>query len=368
MTIGPFDPRLAALAPPARDFGSDNRAPMCGAALNALVDSNATARDDSYGADSWTSRASAALATHFSTPVEVTWVPTGTVANMVAIGAARPGPAACILVAEDAHMRLDEAGAIERAWGTPLVPIPTPEGKLTVEAVETILKALASNSSFSPDPAILAITLISESGRTYTPSEIGRLCRLAHSHGMTVHIDGARFANALAAQPGLNSIFELGAETVVVGGTKNGLHTVEAIVTADPVRTRLVRRAAKQLGAVTSKQRFLTAPAAGCLEGRCWLGHATNANLVATQIGDGLTRIGLEAWRPIDGNLVFVRLGDEELAEALNAWCRVSHWGPDGLVRLACAWDHRADDATRIVAGIAALCVPRTQDNADKPT
>lgn len=351
-----FDDRLARLPAPGRDFGSDNRAPACPAALAALVEASAAPRAGSYGEDPWTARASQALASMFTLrpdALEVLWVPTGTAANVVAVGACRPGPGAAVVCAEDAHVRVDEAGALERAWGTPLVPVASPDGKVRPDALAEVLDALEANFPFSPDPAVLTVAQATESGRVYTLDELSALVGVASARGMATVLDGARFANARAARAELADVFDAGVAAVVVGGTKNGLPSGEAVVVADPAAARAARRAQKQLGHTVSKSRFLAAPAAGCLEAGCFLDHARTANAAARRLADGLGALGVALWRPVEANLVFAHL-DDAAAAALDAWCHVSAWAP-GVVRLACAWDHTGEDCDRLLAGVAAL-------------
>jgi len=345
---------LIPLKAPERDFGSDNRSGMAPDALAALLAANDTPRSASYGRDEFTNVAAEAISSIFGREVFVTFTPTGTAANISAVGALLDGPGSAVVGAHDAHIRVDEAGAIERAWGVPVVPVPTTAGKLDPEALREVLAGLAGNAPFSPTPSVLSITNLSETGRVLTCDDLVRLTALARSHGLRVHIDGARFANALAAEPGLSRIFEIGVDTLALGGAKNGQGPVEAVVTCDAAVHLKVQRAAKQIGAAASKMRFLTAGLAASIASGEFAQNASAANAAAARLAANLTAAGLVPELPAEGNLVFVRL-NPELVEPLDRWCHVSHWDGRGLVRLACSFDHTTEDVDRLAVGMAHL-------------
>jgi threonine aldolase len=346
---------LTGLPAPERDFGSDNRSSVAPIALAALIDANHE-RAASYGEDPHTRDAARAVAHWLDHDVEITWVPTGTAANIVGIGALLDGPGSCVLCPSDGHVRVDEAGAIERAWGVPLIPVPVRDGKLTVTDVAASIAGLRGNGICSPAPCVLVLTQTSELGRVYAPEEIEALCRLAHEHGLRVHVDGARWANAVVANDALRNPFALGVDTLALGGTKNGQGPVEALVsrTDAPQIGRRVRRGAKQLGYTASKLRYWTAPLAASITSGEYDECARTANLRAAELADALTARGVAPIYPVEANLVYVRISVEHVNE-LEAWCHVSPWDASGLVRLACSWDHTPTDVERLADGLAAL-------------
>ena len=327
-----------------RDFGSDNRARVCPAAARSWHEANDRSRADSYGSDTWTRLACGLVGGLFDDvgADQVLWVPTGTAANMVAVGSCQPGPGAAVVCASDAHIRVDEAGAIERAWGTPLVCVPPAGGRLEAGAIEAVLDRLQRNAGFSPHPAVLALTVPTEAGRTYTLDEIAGFVEIAGRQGAQVVLDGARFANALARDRSLSAVLDTGVAAVVVGGTKNGLPAGEAVVFADHERARFGRRAAKQLGHVLSKGRFLAAGAVGCLGEGCFLTHAEDANATARSLADKLVAGGVELAWEVDANLVFARL-DGGRARRAREVAGAYDW-ESGLVRFVGCWDHTGDD------------------------
>lgn len=346
---------LTTLPAPERDFGSDNRSPIAPRALSALIEAN-YGRVASYGADEHTADAVRAVADWLNQDVDVTWVPTGTAANIVGIGALLSGPGTCVLCPADGHVRVDEAGAIERAWGVPLIPVPVCDGKLTVSDVKASITALHANGIFAPTPSVLTLTQTSELGRVYTPDEIEALCQLAHDHGLRVHVDGARWANAAVDNDALRNPFALGVDTLALGGTKNGQGPVEAVVSrADAPDIGLrVRRGAKQLGYTASKMRYWTAPIVASITSGEYDDCARTANQRAKDLADALVARGVLPVYPVEANLVYVRITTRRVDD-LEAWCHVSHWDGDGLVRLACSWDHTETDIERLADGIATL-------------
>lgn len=342
------------LPAPCRDFGSDNRSGISPAALSGLLLANKEGRADSYGKDTETKEANEAMADLFDQEVYVVWVPTGTAANVTAISSLVQGPGECVLLAEDSHIRVDECGAIERTCGLPLVGLQTTGGLLRVDSLKSTIERLHANAPFSPKPGILSIAEISETGRRHGLDLIDDLCREAKKNNMFVHIDGARFANALVEDRELVHIFETGVSTLAFGGTKNGQGPVEAVVTTSKeIHTKLMR-AAKQFGYTLSKSRFATAGIRNSLQSGEFMRNAEAANDKAKDLSDLLTAGGLPVAVPTDGNLVFVRV-PVAAAAIVDSWSHISTWDDNGLIRLACAWDHETEDISRLAAGILSV-------------
>lgn len=339
------------LPAPYKDFGSDNRSGISPAALSGLILANKEGRADSYGKDTETREANEAMADLFDQEVYVVWVPTGTAANVTAISSLIQGPGECVLLAEDSHIRVDECGAIERTCGLPLVALQTTGGLLRVDSLKSTIERLNTNAPFSPTPSILSIAEISETGRRHGLNLIADLCQEAKRNNMSVHIDGARFANALAEDRELVHIFKAGVSTLSFGGTKNGQGPVEAVVTTSKEIHSKLMRAAKQLGYTLSKSRFATAGIKNSLQSGEFMHNARAANAKAKELSDLLTAGGLPVAVPTDGNLVFVRV-PVEAAAIIDSWSHISTWDANGLIRLACAWDHETEDISRLAEGI----------------
>lgn len=342
------------LPAPCRDFGSDNRSGMSPAALSGMILANKEGRADSYGEDTESKEALEALRDLFDQEVYAVWVPTGTAANVTAIGSLVQGPGECVLLAEDSHIRVDECGAIERICGLPLVALKTDNGLLRVDSVKYTIERLHANAPFSPKPSVLAIAEISETGRRHGLNLIDDLCHEAKRNNMSVHIDGARFANALVEDEELVHIFEAGVSTLAFGGTKNGQGPVEAVVTTSKEIYTNLLRAAKQFGYTQSKSRFATAGIKNSLRSGEFMHNARAANDKAKELGDLLQAGGLPVAIPTDGNLVFVRVPAVAVA-TINSWSRIYKGDENGLIRLACSWDHETTDVLRVANGILSV-------------
>ena len=339
------------LPAPYRDFGSDNRSGISPDALSGIILANKEVRADSYGKDTESNEAEETLRGLFNQEVYAVWVPTGTAANVAAISSLVQGPGECVLLAEDSHIRVDECGAIERICGLPLIALQTNSGLLQVDNLKSTIERLHTNAPFSPTPSILSIAEISETGRRHGLDLIADLCREAKKNNMSVHIDGARFANALVEDRELIHIFEAGVSTLSFGGTKNGHGPVEAVVTTSKETHTKLMRAAKQFGYTLSKSRFATAGIKNSLQSGEFMHNAKAANGKAKELSDLLTAGGLPVFVPTDGNLVFVRV-PVAAAAIIDSWSHISTWDDNGLIRLACAWDHETEDITRLADGI----------------
>jgi len=260
----------AALAP---QFASDNYAGVCPEAWTALAAAN-VGHAPGYGADDWTQAAADAIRAAFEADCEVFFVFNGTAANALALAAICRNTDAIICHAL-AHVNVDECGAPEFfTGGAKLLTVDLPHAKLTPEAVAAL--AVTPHDEHSSRPRALALTQATELGTLYTPQELRALCATAHARGMKVQLDGARFANAVAAQEcaPADISWRAGVDVLCLGGTKNGLPFGEAIVFFDrPLAEEFARRR-KQGGQLASKMRFVAAPWLGALQDGAWLRHA----------------------------------------------------------------------------------------------
>jgi threonine aldolase len=319
--------------------------------MAAMVHAN-NGRASSYGNDQSTIDAELAIASMFVGETHTTWVPTGTAANVTGIGALVAGPGGAVLAGDNAHVLLDECGAIERTWGMPIRAVPTLNGKITPEALEDAIVKLKENSPFSPRPSVLVLAQITEDGRRYSLNELRELAAISASHGVDTHVDGARFANALAEDPEMCEVLNCGISTLALGMCKNGQGPVEVVVTGRLEIHLHAQRAAKQLGYTASKMRYMTAGVGHSITSGEYLVNAENANAMARVLSAGLTSLGCPPVLPVDGNLVFVQLSSSQ-AEALRQWSPVSIWNTAGLVRLACSWDHTEADVLDLLSGVS---------------
>ncbi len=290
------------------DFTSDN---TCGAhpkILDAIAAAN-SGSVASYGEDPFTQAAAAKLAAVFEREAAVFLVATGTAANALAIGAVCP-PWGAIFCHEDAHISEDECGAPEMfTAGAKIVGIPGFAGKIAAGDFKKTLAAYPRGQVKQVQPAVLSLSQLTEAGTAYTCEEIAALAAIAHEAGLKVHMDGARFANALVAQncsPAAMS-WQAGIDVLSFGGTKNGALACEAVIFFDPALAESFAYQRKRSGHTVSKGRFLGAQMAAYLEDGLWLDLAKTANEHAAKLAAGLGKIpGVRLPWPPNANEIFV--------------------------------------------------------------
>lgn len=327
--------------PPDFTFASDNTAGLTPEALTALQAANVGAAA-AYGDDPWTARAKALIARVFETECEVHFVFNGTAANALALTQGTRSFHS-ILCHEAAHVEGDECGAPEFFGGNKVLPLPGAGAKIDPAAAARALQR--GHGVHFPKPGALTLTQATEWGTLYTPEEIRPLAALAREHGMVLHMDGARFANAAAAaRPrGLSPAdltWRAGVEILSFGGTKNGMLTAEAVVFFNRGLARDFAYRVKQGGQLTSKQRFAAAQWCAMLEDGAWLRHAAHANAMARRLADGIRALpGAELLVEPAANGVFVRMAPQAV-EGLGrrGWVFHRFIGDDGH-RFMCAWD-----------------------------
>jgi threonine aldolase len=291
------------------NFLSDNAAPVAPAILDAIVQANeGFAR--AYGDDDWTQSVEHCLAELFEHEVAMFLVPTGTAANALALSHVAP-PWGAVLCHADSHVATDECGAPEFfGGGLKLVELPGGNGKITTE---TLKRSLADKFGHSPHQMVasaVSITQATEMGTVYRPDEIAALCEIAHERSLVVHMDGARFANALvrlSATPA-QVTWQSGIDVLSFGATKAGALAAEAVVFFEPKRAIFMAERRKRAGHLLSKHRFLAAQFAAILADDRWIALARHANLMADQLSAKLADVGLAPVWPVEANLVFVAM------------------------------------------------------------
>ncbi|HRP62456.1 MAG TPA: beta-eliminating lyase-related protein [Phycisphaerales bacterium] len=343
-----------------RTFRSDNNAGLCPEAMQAIQDANDHSHVIGYGDDAWTARAVDAFKAVFGEGTGVFFVATGTAANTLAI-ASLTQPWEQVLCHAHSHYNDDESTAPERLTHCRTVQIhPRDEGsKITPED----LARAASKSRgdvHQAQPGVLTISNTTEFGTVYSPAEVRALCTMAHDAGYRVHMDGARFANAVAAlgcHPRELTV-DAGLDALSFGGTKNGLAFGEAVLFFPQGDGVVCKRACevfpfhrKGTGHLLSKHRFVSAPFAATLAGGAWLRHARHANAMAKRLGEGLAAMGLAPRFAVDANAVFVTLPDR-VDRALRA-AGHGYYGfgePEWrLSRLMCSFNTDAADVDALL-------------------
>lgn len=336
-------------------FASDNYAGICPEALQALLSAN-TGHATAYGDDEWTRRVSDRLRELFATDCDVYFVFNGTAANSLALSSLCQSYHS-VICHELAHVATDECGGPEFfSNGSKLLSAKGDNGKLTPDA---ILEVIERRSDIHyPKPRVVTLTQVTEVGTLYQTEEVRAIAELAHSKGLRVHMDGARFANAVAALDvaPADITWRAGVDVLCFGGTKMGLPVGEAVIFFDRALAEDFAWRCKQAGQLASKMRFLSSPWLGILEGDAWLNHARHANAMAHRLSEGLAGIpGVSLMFPTQGNGVFASL-PQEVQAGLHArgWHFYTFIGAGGC-RFMCAWDTTPERVDALLADIRDL-------------
>ena len=289
-------------------FASDNVEGSAAEILAALVRAN-DGQARPYGADAITARVEARLAELFEHEVGVLLVTSGTAANALGIASLTP-PWGRVLCHRDAHIHGDECGAPEfYTGGAQLRLLGGPDAKIDVDELRSVA-ALDRGDVHSPQAACVSVTQITEGGAVYSLAELDEIGRVARAAGLRVHMDGARFANAIAALgcTPAQMTWRAGVDVLSFGATKNGAPGVEAVVTFDRGRLEELQFRRKRAGHLASKMRFLAAQMEAYLADDLWLRCARHANAMGARLASGLAGItGVSLVSPVRANLLFVR-------------------------------------------------------------
>jgi threonine aldolase len=336
-------------------FASDNNAGLCPEALAALEAANQTGHETSYGDDRWTAEAKAQIARVLGTDCEVFFVFNGTAANALALAQVCQ-PFHAVICHSLSHVDTDESGAPEFfSGGAKLMTAEGENGKLTPDAVHRL--ATRWDGFHHVKARALSLTQATEMGTVYAPAEVSALAAAARMHGLAVHMDGARLANAVArlgCDPA-DVTWKAGVDILSFGGTKNGLAVGEAVVFFDKALARDFEWRVKQGGQLASKMRFVTAPWTALLSNGVWLRNALHANDMAQRLARGLATVrGTRLMFPVEANAVFA-----DIPPAIQAAVRAKGWrfytflGETGC-RLMCAFDTAPETVDRFVADLRA--------------
>lgn len=335
------------------DFASDNTAGICPEALDAMVEANGAAVP-SYGDDRWTTAAADALRDLFETDCDSYFVFNGTAANSLAL-ATLCRSYHSVICHRAAHVETDECGAPEFfSHGTKLLVADGDAGRIDPAEIDRLVTA--RTDIHYPKPRAVTLTQSTELGTVYRPDDVGRLGEVAARHGLRMHMDGARFANALAgtgATPA-DLTWRAGVDVLSFGGTKAGMGLGEAVVFFDRSLSEEFAWRCKQAGQLASKMRFVAAPWSRLLADGSWLRHAVHANAMATRLAEGMTAAGVEILYPVEANAVFARLDDRAQAR-LDAAGWVVHGFIGGGTRFVCSWATTPALVDEVVADLTAL-------------
>ncbi len=343
--------------PELRGFASDNYAGAHPEVLAAIAEANG-GHQISYGEDVYTARLQEVMRGHFGEQAETFPVFNGTGANVTALTSMLPRWGA-VVATSTAHIHTDENGAPERISGLKLLTVETPDGKLTPELIDR--EAWGWGDEHRAQPLTVSVTQTTELGTLYTVAELKAITEHAHSKGMTVHMDGARIANAAAALglPLRDFTTDAGIDLLSFGGTKNGLLYGEAVVVLNPDATDGLLYLRKLNMQLASKMRFVSAQLIALLEGDLWLHSARHANAMAghlrrsldDRIADGSVR-DLSFSQATQSNAVFAVL-PAGVADRLREKFRFYDWNPaTGEVRWMCSFDTTEADIDAFVNAI----------------
>jgi threonine aldolase len=340
------------------NFRSDNEVGAHPGILEAVRRAFSNGPAPSYGDDEWTQRVERRLRDIFGKHDLVAFpVATGTAANVLALACCTPSWGA-IYCHPEAHINVDEANAPEFfTSGAKLVPIPGPAGKMDQKKLADALAQPVYGVVHHPQPSAVSITQATECGTVYGPEEIAAIATTAHRHGLKLHMDGARFANALSFVDctAAELSWMAGVDVLSLGATKNGALAAEAVVFFEPELARQFEFRRKRGGHLLSKMRFLSAQLDAYLSDGLWLSNARHANCMARRLVAGLTALkGTQLLYPVDANEIFVVL-PAHMHDALQAAGAQYHpWPSDRpgerAFRLVTAFDTVTDDVDRFLS------------------
>lgn len=319
--------------------------------MQALQDANHGA-SPAYGGDAWTQRATGQLQQLLGG--DVYFVYNGTGANTIGLRALVP-PYGATICADSAHINRDEAGSVPASGGGRLLPVPAHEGKLRPEMLRELLadRGVEHHSQ----PWAVSISQPTEVGTVYSLAELAGIAGFCHEHGLRLHMDGARLANAcvhLGCEP---RELTAGVDILSFGGTKNGMMFGEALIVYDREVARAIRFHRKQLTQLNSKLRFIAAQFSALVDDDLYLRSAQHANAMAERLLAGvrsLERADIREQYPVQSNAVFLRM-PPAIAEALQTECAFHMWEP-GVYRLMCSFDTTPEQVDACIRRLKREC------------
>jgi threonine aldolase len=343
----------------AQQFASDNYAGICPQAWAAMESAN-RGHAAAYGNDQWTARAANAFRDLFETDCEVFFVFNGTAANSLALASLCQSYHG-VICCEQSHVETDECGAPEFfSNGSKLLAARSMDGKLTPASIQEI--ATKRDDIHFPKPRVVTITQSTETGRVYTVEEISAISGVCKANGLSLHMDGARFANACAGlgRSPAELSWKSGVDVLCFGGTKNGIAVGEAVLFFDRALAADFDYRCKQAGQLASKMRFLAAPWVGLLESGAWLTNAEHANRCARHFAEKIARIpNVKIVSPVEANAVFLMAADDILTRLRGrGWKFYNFIG--GAARIMFAWDTELERVDELVRDLRECAAEKT--------
>lgn len=347
---------------PRQHFASDNYAGTCPEALHWFLEANASGHEPAYGDDRWTQKSSDMLRQLFEIDCDVYYVFNGTAANSLAL-ASMCQSYHSVICSPIAHIETDECGGPEFfSNGSKLLVAESQSpsaklGKLTPEAVEALVTK--RTDLHFPKPKVVSLTQATEFGTVYSVDEVRALSWAAQKHDLKVHMDGARFANAVATLgcSAAEITWKAGVDVLCFGGTKNGLPVGEAVVFFDRKLSQDFAWRVKQAGQLASKMRHISAPWVGLLENDVWLRNARHANAMAQRLYQGMKTIAnLQVLHTPQANGVFAQLPAPSIKALHDKGWKFYEFIAGGGCRFMCAWDTTEESVDALLADMKAVC------------
>ncbi|MCQ0971638.1 beta-eliminating lyase-related protein [Paracoccus sp. TK19116] len=343
------------------NFGSDNASGVHPAIMDALAAAN-QGHASGYGRDPLTEEAVERVRAVFEAPrAEIFFVGVGTASNALALAQLCP-PFGRIFCHRGAHIETSESGAPGfMAGGAQMALIDGADGRVTPAALNDALATYPQDDEHDGLNAVLSLSNATEMGTVYAPERIAPLTAIAHAQDMAVHMDGARFANAVAstgASPA-ELTWRSGVDALSLGGTKDGCMALEAVILFDPDRARHFSFRRMRAGHLWSKHRFLAAQMLAWLDDELWLRLAGHANAKARTLSHELTQISFaEILNPVEANEIFVRLPQRRIEALRKGGLRAADWPMPGdsdtrmTIRLVTSWATTEAEITALVAAL----------------
>lgn len=324
------------------NFASDNVSPFCPEVLEALS-REAAGNAPAYGSDDVSQKLDAAFSDLFETDVSVIPVATGTAANCISLSAL-VSPYGGVICHHEAHINEDEStGVAFFTGGAKLLPMDGPTAKLEADSLDRFIASQVDRGVHSVAPECVAITQATELGTVYTAAEVQAIGAICKKHDLSLFMDGARFANAVAklgCSPA-DITWKAGVDAISFGATKNGAMAVDAIVLFDTTLKSRIEQARKRSGHLHSKHRYLATQLLAYVTDDVWLKNAGHANQAATILGEVLCTHGASLAHPSDGNELFVKLSSDLAGRLRDAGVMFHAWPSLGadVYRFVAAWN-----------------------------
>ena len=340
------------------NFSSDNVAPVG----SEIMDAIAAVNDGpalSYGNDDETGSLTELFSELFETEVSIFPVATGTAANVLSLAMLTP-PYGAIYCHEIAHIEVDECGAPEFYTGAKIVPIAGEHGRLSPRALEEKIQNSGIGVEHRVQSSAISLTQATENGTCYQPEQLSDISQIARRFGLGVHMDGARFANAvshLRCDPA-DITWRAGVDILSFGATKNGAMAAEAVVVFKPHLAKNFKYWRKRSGHLFSKMRYISAQLSAYIKNDLWINYADQANAMARKLSDGLSVFpGLKIAYPVECNEVFVWMPEGVISGLKDKGFGFSRWGGEksSLLRLVTCFNTTEEDVSSFISAVSAL-------------